>query len=66
MSEDILKGNDGYIAVERQSGSGTLWSDSANHGTIREQRPARTTAREQAITEIAQRIADAIERRMKS
>ena len=66
MIDDILKGNeDGYIAVERQGGSGTMWSDTQVR-TIREQRPAiRSNANDRAVMTIYQRIADAIVRRLK-
>jgi hypothetical protein len=66
MTDDILRGNeDGYIAVERQGGSGTMWSDS-QVGTVREQRPMiPSKARDRTVIAISHRIADAIVRRMK-
>ena len=63
MSDDtILKGTDGYIGVERQSGPSTLWSDQqAGGGTFfSDARTSRATARARPVAIIAQRIADGI------
>lgn len=64
---DILQNNgDGVITVTRIGNPGqTLWSDSVNQGTVREQRVSRSSARDRTVDALADRIADAIVRRLK-